>query len=155
MDKMEANKKNHIFSKEGSAMNAKYMIDPSGVKQYVCDNTIKGYEFGVKIPYYMGVPLSQIDLYKVYMDGTEVDPEDIRLIMKTGEEFKMSEILTVGTYFWEYGESLRTVVLKEGGLPKGEHELKVEVRIAVFYFPKDTLNTAILKFEIQEEVICQ
>ena len=57
-------------------------------------------------------------------------------------------LLTVGTYYWEYGEPLRTVVLKDGGLETGAHELKVEVRIAVFYFPKDTLNTAVLKFEM-------
>ena len=148
MDAMTVKKKSHIFSKEGSAMNAKYMIDPAGVRAYVKDQRTAGYEFGVKIPYYMGVPLSQIDLYKVYMDGKEVDPEDIRLIMKTGEVFKMSEILTVGTYFWEYGESLRTVVLKDDGLEAGEHELRIEVRIAVYYFPKDTLNVAVLKFEV-------
>ena len=129
-------------------MNAKYMIAPTGVVPYEDDGEIKGYEFGVKVPYYMGVPLSQIDLYKVYMDGEEVNPEDIRIVMKTGEEFKMSELLTVGTYYWEYGEPLRTVVLKDGGLETGAHELKVEVRIAVFYFPKDTLNTAVLKFEM-------
>lgn len=137
-----------VFSKEASAMNEKYLIGQDGVKQYVQDGVIAGYEFGVKIPYYMGVPLSQIRDYDIYMDGVKVDSENIRLVMETGEEFKMSEILTVSSYFWEYGKLLRTVVLCDGGLPKGEHKLEVVIGIDVFYFPKDLVNKCYLNFKI-------
>jgi len=138
----------HVFSKEGSTMNEKYLIGKDGVKPYIKDGHIAGYEFEVKIPYYMGVPLSQISHFKVYMDGVQEEAENIRFIMKTSEEFKLSEILTVSSYFWEYGELLRTVVLRDGGLTKGEHKLEVAIGIAVFYFPKDTTNKAYLNFSV-------
>lgn len=137
-----------VFSKEASAMNEKYLIGEAGVKLYEKDGAVAGYEFGVKIPYYMGVPLSQIRDYYVYIDGIQEQPENIRIIMDTGEEFKLSEILTVSSYFWEYGKLLRTVVLRDGGLPRGDHKLEVVIGIDVFYFPKDLVNKCYINFTV-------
>lgn len=138
----------HVFSKEGSTMNEKYLIGKEGITPYLKDGNVAGYEFGIRIPYYMGVPLSQINHIIVYMDGVREDPENVRLIMKTGEEFKLSEIITVSSYFWEYGELLRVVVLKDDGLLSGEHRLDVAIGIEVFYFPKGTTNRAYLNFTV-------
>ena len=137
-----------VFSKEGSTMNEKYLIGKGGVRPYITDGRTAGFEFGIKIPYYMGVPLSQIDHIRIWLDGEEVPQEDLRLIMDTGEIFTRDEITTVATYFWEYGSELRTVVLRESPLEPGEHRLDIAVGIAVFYFPKGTTNRAHLDFTV-------
>ena len=130
-------------------MNEKYLIGEEGVKSYEQNGDISGYEFGVRVPYYMGVPLSQINQFEVYMDGVRENPDNIRLIMKTAEEFKLAEIITVSGYHWEYGEKLRTVVLRDHKLPKGKHKLEVVVGIDVIYMPKGIGGSkAYLEFEI-------
>ena len=130
-------------------MNERYLIGEEGVQVYEKDGNTAGYEFGLRVPYYMGVPLSQINIFKVCMDGKEVPSEDIRLLMETGEQFMLSEISTVDDYHWEYGDKLRTVVLCEDGLPKGKHRLEVEVGVDVIYMPKGIGGSkAYLDFEI-------
>jgi len=129
-------------------MNERYMIGEEGVKCYKREDNTIAYEFGVRVPYYMGVPLSQINRFEVYIDGVQVNPENIRLIMKTGEEFKLSEIITVSSYFWEYGEKLRTVILCNEEMPKGKHRLEVAVGIEVIYMPKSSYSKAYLDFEV-------
>jgi len=130
-------------------MNERYLIGEEGVRVFEKDGNAAGYEFGLRVPYYMGVPLSQINIFKVRMDGKDIPSEDIRLIMKTGEVFRLSEILTVADYHWEYGEKLRTVVLCEDGLPVGGHRLEIEVGVDVIYMPKGIGGSkAYLDFEV-------
>lgn len=130
-------------------MNEKYMIAEEGVRCYKRENNTVAYEFGVRVPYYMGVPLSQINQFEVYIDGVLENLENIRLIMKTGEEFKLSEIITVSSYHWEYGEKLRTVVLRDQEIREGRHNLEVVVGIDVIYMPKGIGGSkAYLEFEI-------
>ncbi len=130
-------------------MNEKYMIAEEGVKFFERDGNTAAYEFGLRVPYYMGVPLSQINQFEVYIDGVRESSENIRLIMKTGEEFKLSEIITVSSYHWEYGEKLRTVVLRNRKIPKGIHKLEVIVGIDVIYMPKGMGGSkAYLEFEL-------
>lgn len=130
-------------------MNEKYLIAEEGVKTYRRDDDFIAYEFGLRVPYYMGVPLSQINKFDIYIDGILEDPENICLIMKTGEEFKLSEITTVSSYYWEYGEKLRTLVLRSDEISKGKHKLEIEVGIDVIYMPKGIGGSkAYMEFEI-------
>ena len=130
-------------------MNEKYMIAEEGVRCYKRGDNTTAYEFGVRVPYYMGVPLSQINQFEVYIDGILENPENIRLIMKTGEEFRLSEIITVSSYHWEYGEKLRTVVLRNADMQRGKHKLEVIVGIDVIYMPKGIGGSkAYLEFEV-------
>lgn len=129
-------------------MNEKYMIGEEGVRFYKREDDTIAYEFGVRVPYYMGVPLSQINQFEVYIDGVLENPENIRIIMKTGEEFKLSEIITVSSYHWEYGEKLRVAILRYEEMPKGKHKLEVVVGIDVIYMPKGIGGSkAFLEFE--------
>lgn len=130
-------------------MNERYLIGEEGVRDYVKDGNVDGFEFSLRVPYYMGVPLSQINIFKVRLDNCDIPSGDVRLMMKTGEAFKLSEILTVADYHWEYGEKLRVVVLQEGGLPRGKHRLEVEVGVDVIYMPKGIGGSkAYLDFEV-------
>ncbi len=117
-------------------MNDKYVIPDDSVSNVVKDGRTEGYQIRIRIPYYSGVPLSQVDHIKIKMDGKEVDQNDMYIITSSGEKFSMSEIQTVNTYYWEYGEKLRIYVNKEDGLRKGNHSLNVDTLIDVVYAPK-------------------
>ncbi len=130
-------------------MNEKYLIAEEGVRTFLKDGKAAGYEFRARVPYYFGVPFSQIKFIRVTMDGVEEDQENIRLFASTGEEFKLSEILTVSSYHWAFGEKLRMCVLKNNGLAKGQHKLELDVGIAVIYGgPKGFTGHAYLDFAI-------
>ena len=130
-------------------MNEKYLIAEDGVKTYVKDGKVEGYELKARVPYYFGVPFSQIKFIRVTMDGVEEAQENIRIFASSGEEFKMSEIVSVSSYHWGYGEKLRICVLKNGGLAKGSHRLELDVGIAVIYGgPKGFTSHAYLNFVV-------
>ena len=129
-------------------MNDKYIIVDNKCENTVADGKMIGYEFRIRIPYYQGVPLSQVNFIKVGIDGTEVPQEDISVFTLTGEELKLSEILTVSYYYWEYMEPMRVLVYKDGGLEKGKHRLDVSASIDVIYSPAGFATNAFCEFEI-------
>lgn len=129
-------------------MNEKYIIADNKVWNVEKENGVAGYQFGIRIPYYCGVPYSQIDMIRIKMDGTEVAQEDMRIISKEGVEFKMSELVSVNTFYWEYGEKLQVFVNKAGGLDAGTHRLDVEVGIDVIYAPKGFGSKSYAEFTI-------
>lgn len=130
-------------------MNEKYLIAQEGVKLFIQDGEPAGYEFGARVPYYFSIPFSQIKHIRVTMDGTEEQQENIRIFAESGEMFKLSEIITVSDYHWEYGKKLRICVLREGGLAKGSHRLELDTAIAVIYGgPRGFGSRAYLDFTI-------
>ena len=129
-------------------MNDKYIIASKGCRNVVEDGKTVGWELEIRIPYYQGVPLSQVKFIRVFMDGAEVPQEDIRVYSTTGEEFKLSEIITVSLFYWEYQTPMRVRVLQEGGLGAGKHSVGVEASIDVIYAPTGFSTRAFQDFEI-------
>lgn len=88
-----------------------------------------------RITYYRGIPLSMIHDLEVELDGKMVPREDI-LFSADGEQyFTLAEMETVTTYKWEYGEEATVFVKKAGGLPAGEHTIKLIQTIRTEYIP--------------------
>ncbi len=129
-------------------MNDKYIIASKGCRNVEADGKVIGYEFDIRIPYYQGVPLSQVKYLKVTMDGEEVCPCSISVFAVSGEEFKLKEISTVSLYYWEYCTPLRVRVYKEGGLAAGKHTLGVNTAIDVIYAPTGFGTEVTADFEI-------
>ncbi len=96
---------------------------------------ITGYELQTNITYYRGIPMSMIEYIKVTVDGEEAPSEDIRLSIDRVDWFTLKEAETVTTYKWEYGEPLYIRVLKDGGLSKGIHKVKLTVATRTAYIP--------------------
>lgn len=94
-----------------------------------------GYQLETNITYYRGIPLSMIEYIRVNEDGIEVDPDRLRISIDEEDWFSLKEAETVTTYKWEYGEPLYIRVLKEGGLKKGDHEIKLTVATRTAYIP--------------------
>ena len=99
------------------------------------NGNVIGYEMKTNITYYRGIPLSMVEYVKVAADGEEVPAEDIRISLDQEDWFTLKEAETVTTYKWEYGEPLYVRVLKEGGLSKGSHKVKLTVATRTAYIP--------------------
>ena len=94
-----------------------------------------GYEMKTNITYYRGIPLSMVEYVRVTEDGNKVDDENIRISIDNADWFTLKEAETVTSYKWEYGEPLFVRVLKDGGLSRGTHKIKLTVATRTAYIP--------------------
>ena len=124
-------------------MNEKYMICEDGFENVVEDGAVTGFRMLTRIPYYRGIPLSLVDNIELRVDGELVPREDLRLTVKAGYTFSLSEMETVTKYRWEYGERARLTVLKPGGLAPGQHQVDLKVFLRISYFPKNSFSQAV------------
>ncbi len=104
-------------------------------RNVVEDGKVTGFEMQTFITYYRGIPLSMINYFKVAVDGAEVPEEDIRFTPDGIDWFSLKEMETVSAIKWEYGTPGIVRVLKEGGLTKGKHEVKLTVCTRTAYIP--------------------
>lgn len=116
------------------------MFDNNVFKENTCENVTEdgkviGYELQTNITYYRGIPMSMIEYIKVAADGEEVSEEDIRISVDREDWFTLKEAETVTSYKWEYGEPLYIRVMKENGLSKGVHKVKLTVATRTAYIP--------------------
>lgn len=96
-----------------------------------------GYCVNIKINYYRGLPLSCIEEIALKVDGHEVDPE-IMLVQHNGREYPYLDLLTDDfptDIYWIFGEKLRVVVLKEGGIEQGRHTVELTLKTRRTYTP--------------------
>ncbi len=108
---------------------------PNTCKNVEEDGTIIGFEMETHITYYRGIPLSMINDLAVEVDGEEVPAEDIRFTPDHIDWFSLKEMETVSTIKWEYGARGTVRVLREGGLSRGAHQVKLTVCTRTAYIP--------------------
>lgn len=117
------------------------MFDNNVFIEGSCKNTVEnqavtGYEMQTHITYYRGIPLSMVNDIRVKTDGKAVPREDIRCSVDNGEYwFTLDEMKTVVGHKWEFGEPMTVRVIKEGGLPAGEHQVELTVIVRTAYIP--------------------
>jgi hypothetical protein len=116
------------------------MFDNNVFIQGTCKNTkendqVTGFELQTHITYYRAIPLSMVNEIAVKVDGNQISQEDIRCSVDQTDWFTLSEMDTVTTYKWEYGEPLYIRVKKEGGLAKGNHKVALKVATRTAYIP--------------------
>lgn len=122
-------------------------INPNAFANTIVDGNVVGFEFETKILYYRGVTLSIIRDLVVEVDGVTYPREAIRFTVNN-ETFTLDEMTTVISNRWLFGQYAKVTVLTEGGLPKGEHELKVLQVIAPSYMPMILHNSDSAKFTL-------
>ena len=99
------------------------------------DGKIIGYEMQTHITYYRGIPLSMINYVRVEEDGVPVPEENLLFTPDEIDWFTLKEMETVSEIKWEYGTPAVVRVLKEGGLSKGKHSIKLTVCTRTAYIP--------------------
>lgn len=107
----------------------------------ICDDSLRsiyannrkiGYEFLIRLAYYRGHYLSDIDVLEVYVDGEQVKEDRIRLAI--GEkEYSVCQLKYCFNEFWPILEPAKIRVLQAGGLEEGEHKIEVKLILRVPY----------------------
>lgn len=109
----------------------------------VCDNSLKneyingqkaGYSFDIRLSYYRGHFLSDIDVFEVEVDGETVKPEDVAFCIN-GKEFAVYELREAYTEFWRLLDPAKIKVYHLGGLFQGRHHIKIKLMMRVPYLP--------------------
>lgn len=131
-------------------MAGRQIYNPEGFKNIEKDGSIIGYQFEFKAQYYRGFTLSIIRDIKVNVDGVDEPRENIRLTVN-GETFTLDETRTMidTDYRWEFGDYATVTVLKDGGLPQGNHHIKAVQIIAPSYMPFQLEPVCETDFEIK------
>ena len=129
------------------------MFDNNVFLENTCKNIensgqVTGFELKTNITYYRGIPLSMVNEIGVEVDGKKIPREDIVCSVDGVDWFTLDEMETVTTYKWEYGEPLAVRVLREGGLPKGTHEVALDVIIRTAYIPVPIAGRKVRTVEI-------
>jgi len=96
-----------------------------------------GYALNLRINYYRGLPLCCVEEISIEVDGEKIDPKDMTL-QHQGREYPYLAILEDDfptDFYWLFGEKLRVVIKKEGGIPQGHHMVKVTLGSRRSYTP--------------------
>ena len=109
--------------------------DPSTAHNVVEGGRTIGFGVETLITYYRGIPLSMVHDVQLVVDGVDVPRDQIVISPDATDWFTLDEATTVTTYRWEYGTPLHVRWLVDGGLPAGEHEVTLRLRIRVAYIP--------------------
>lgn len=110
------------------------MIVEGSLANYVEGGVVKGFQFLGRLPYYRGLGLSMVEDIAVEIDGAAVPREDVRFHVR-GKTYTLDEMETVYDDRWNFGEKAAIIVLKDGGLAAGEHQVGMAVRYRVSYLP--------------------
>lgn len=94
----------------------------------------KGFALQARLPYYRGLGLSMVEDIAVTVDGEKISRSDIRFSVR-GKTWTLEEMETEYGDRWNFGEKARVEVRKAGGLPAGDHDIEVGVRMRVSYLP--------------------
>jgi hypothetical protein len=125
----------------------KYIIVGEEFKNVQKDGKVTGFQVGVRIPYYRGIQVSQIDDLELSLDGEPVPRETITVTLH-GHTYTLDEFLNEDDDRWEFGEVGVLTVRKPGGLTPGRHTLALAPYLRIGYWPqtfagRDTKTLAI------------
>ncbi|SET22518.1 DUF6379 domain-containing protein [Paenibacillus sp. NFR01] len=112
-----------------------YVLSDNSLRNVKKDGVTTGFEMRTRITYYRGIPLSMVHDIQVEVNGVPVPREHIRFSLDGEQYFTLDEMTTVTFYKWEYGQEGLVYVEQEGGLPEGEHKVKLTQVTRVAYIP--------------------
>jgi hypothetical protein len=130
------------------------MFDNNVFINGTCKNVIEngktiGYEMQTHITYYRGIPLSMVNFVSVEVDNVKVPEENIRFTSDHIDWFTLKEMETVSTIKWEYGAPATVRVLQDGGLSKGNHQVRLTVCTRTAYIPVPLEGTMLRTVNIE------
>lgn len=93
-----------------------------------------GFAFDIRLGYYRGHFLSDIDELHVTVDGERFDDQDVTFAIN-GKEFGVRQLSELYSEFWQLIEPAHITVRKPGGLEPGEHKVELDMWMRVPYLP--------------------
>lgn len=110
------------------------VFDPEGYAVLTQDGRPVGFQFGMKLQYYRGAPLSIVLDLEVWLDGGKVPRESLRVVNR-GDVFTLVEMETVVDHRWEFGRWGTVQVLLDPAPAPGPHRLGGTQTIRPSYMP--------------------
>lgn len=110
----------------------KIMICPDDMRNVLSGDKVMGYSFKIKYPSYRGAFLSCIEELKFWVDGEEVPSASVAFQLG-GKEFLIEELPECFKEYWYVRTPATIRVFRDGGLPAGEHKLRVFMKHRVPY----------------------
>jgi hypothetical protein len=125
----------------------KYMIVAKTAKNIEEEKKIKGFQFGVRLPYYRGLGLSMVENIQVKIDDQPIDINDITLTVH-GNSYSLKEMENEIEDRWEMGEVADLSITKSGGLSVGEHSIELVFTLRISYMPFPSVTKVSKKITI-------
>lgn len=110
----------------------KILLCPDNIQNVTVGGQTVAYEFKIKYPSYRGAFLSNIEGLRFWVDGEEVPANDIAFCLR-GKEFLIHELPDCFKEYWFVRDAAAIRVMHLGGLPTGEHTIRVFMRHRVPY----------------------
>jgi hypothetical protein len=111
----------------------KYIIVGEEFRSVTGDGEKTGFQIGVRIPYYRGIQVSQVDDLELNVDGQSI-PRDRMRVTLHGNTYTLDDFLTEENDRWEFGEVGTLTVDLPGGLPPGEHTFSLAPYLRIGYW---------------------
>ena len=115
----------------------------NAVEDVIVDNSLhntwinrkkNGYAFQIRLSYYRGHFLSDIETLELEVDGEHV-PEEKILFCMNEKEFSIPQVKEAYTEFWRLLDPATIPVDRPGGLDEGEHTIRLKLMMRVPYLP--------------------
>lgn len=115
----------------------RYVFTEGTARNVTEGGEVVGFQVETLITYYRGIPLSMLHEVHLVVDGEEAPAGELRVSPNGEDWFTPDEATTVTDhrYKWEYGRSLYVRWLRPGGLPAGEHEVTLKIKVRTSYIP--------------------
>ena len=127
----------------------KYMICEEEFRNFKSGNTVAGFEFGARLPYYRGLGLSMVERIEVTIDDKAVESSRIRLRLRD-RNYSLPEMELVYDDAWNMGEIAYVQVDMPGGLAPGPHKLALTEQLRISYLPFPLIGRDVKTLELAD-----
>lgn len=111
------------------------ILQDGTLQNYYANGKIMGCQMGLRLGYYRGHYLSDIDELGVTIDGKEIPEEDLLFCLR-GKEFAPCELKYLISEFWDIRTPAVIQIHMPGGLPGGDHQIGLRLMLRSPYLPK-------------------
>jgi Domain of unknown function (DUF6379) len=125
-------------------MYEKHMIMVHDFKNVTQNGQTTGFQINIRINYYRGVYLSQVDTLKLIVDGEEIPHDRMTFTVRQHgpdvasdrRTFTFAELPKTTTVRWYFGDPATLTIAKPGGLKPGSHTVQLGLFIRNSYRPR-------------------
>jgi len=107
-------------------------ICEDGFGNIVVNGNAIGYTIRIRHNRYRSAILSCIEEFQLKVDGQVVDPLNITFCLNN-KHFMISQLKDQYTEYWNILDKAELLVLKSGGLARGEHQIDLRLMIRIPY----------------------
>ena len=114
-------------------MYEKFMLDEKSFQNVYDHGKITGFQLGVRVTHYHGIPLSLIGQFDLIIDGVKYGIEDMTFSVK-GKTYTIPQCWETIDVRWDFAEVAIIEIQKEGGLAPGRHEVDFTQTLYAYQF---------------------